>query len=100
MNVHGLNADASRSGHASEAHVRAAEKPGAEFLKLHRHGDGRVLIEERARLHHDAFSGLQLALENIAVAVQENQSWTAGGDKTVHEHALAAEQNIGEPFHS
>ena len=44
--------------------------------------------------------GFERALEHVAVAMQQDQAWTAGGDEAIHEHALAAEQNIGQPFHA
>ena len=39
-----------------------------------------------------------LKVENIAVAMQNNQPRCVGGDESIHEHALAAEQNICQPF--
>ena len=72
------------------------KKPELSFWNSTSMVTDRVLVEKRAGLHHDAFAGLELALEDVAVAVQHKQARTAGGDEAVHEHALAAEQNVGQ----
>src|ERR1700683_5646741 len=89
MHVHGLYADTPRPCHPRQAHVGASEQP-AQALEFHFTGHAGILLQKRPRLHHDARAGFQFALKDIAVAVQQSQSRTAGGDKTVHEHALAA----------
>src|SRR5580698_11483978 len=99
MHVHGLDADASRSRHTRQAHVRAAEKARAEALELDLHADGRILVQKRTRFYHDALTGLELALEHVAVTVQQNQPGAIGSDEAIHEHALAAEQNVAQTFH-
>ena len=86
------------TGNARQAHRGAAEESGAELLEFHVHGDGRVLIEKRAGLQHEALAGLERALEDVAIAVQDQQAGTAGGDEAIHVHALAAEKNVGQPF--
>src|ERR1035441_7569117 len=74
VDVHRLYADAARAGHFRQAHGGAAEKSGAEFLELHIHRDGGILIQERAGFHHDALAGTQPAFENIAVARSEEHT--------------------------
>ena len=39
MHVHRLDADPAGTGHAGEAHIGAAEKSRAQFLKFHLHRD-------------------------------------------------------------
>src|SRR5665213_729392 len=71
MHVHRLNADASRTRHPRERHVRAAEQARTQVLELDVHRHRRIFIEERARFHHDRLSRSQPAFENVAVAVQD-----------------------------
>src|ERR1700678_3952012 len=100
MHVHGLNADTSGPSHARQAHVRSAEESGAQSLELHVHIDGRIFIEKCAGFHHDAFTGFEPALEDVAVAVQQHQARAIGSDEAVHEHALSTEQNVSETLHA
>jgi hypothetical protein len=44
MHVHRLHADPAGPGHPRQAHVRAAEKSGAQFLKLHLHRNRGVFV--------------------------------------------------------
>src|SRR5208283_4600777 len=93
VHVHGLDAHAAGSGHARQAHGGSTEEAGAQFLKLDIHGDGGILIEERAGFQHDALAGFEDALEDVAIAVEDQQAGAAGGDEAVHIHALAAEKD-------
>src|SRR5690349_1983399 len=50
VDVHRLDADAPRPRHPGQVHPGPAEQAAGEALRLDLHGDGRVLVEERAGL--------------------------------------------------
>src|SRR5947209_4820274 len=100
VDVHGLDADSTGAGHAREVHARPAEEAGRQLLRLDVHRHGGVLVEERARLDHDALARLQDPLENVAVAVKQKESGLCARDEAIHEHALAAEEDVAQALNA
>ncbi len=96
VHVHGLDADPAGSGHLGQVHAVAAQHAGLELLLDRVHLDRGVLVQEAARLDQDLLAGLERLLEDVAVAVQQEQARVAGGDEPVHVHAAAAVQDVGQ----
>src|SRR5215469_12091430 len=73
VDVHGLDADPAGAGHLGQVHaVPHQPGPQRQLHGLHLHGG--VLVEEAARLHQDLLAGAERALEDVAVAVQQQES--------------------------
>ena len=70
--------------------------PQRQLHRLHLHGG--ILVEEAARLHQDLLARAERALEDVAVAVQQQQARVLGRDEPVHEHAAAAVQHVRQPL--
>ena len=70
--------------------------PQRQLHGLHLHGG--ILVEEAARLHQDLLAGAERALQDVAVAVQQQQARVLGRDEPVHEHAAAAVQHVRQPL--
>src|SRR5271169_3959911 len=96
MDVHGLDADPTGTADTGERHAGAPKKARGQLLHLDIHGDAGVLIEERAGLDLDALAGSEAPLEDIAVAVEQQEARLSLGDEPIHEHPLPAEQDVAQ----
>ena len=78
MDVHGLDADPAGAGHLGQVHVVVAEHPGLELDLLGLQGHRGVLVEEAARLDQDLLARAEGPLQDVAVAVQDQQPRLVG----------------------
>jgi hypothetical protein len=82
--------------HLGQVHVVVAEHPGLQLDLLRLQGHRGVLVEEGARLDQDPLARAEGPLEDVAVAVQDQQPRLLAGDEPVHPHAVAAVQRVGQ----
>src|SRR5580700_614344 len=94
VDVDRLNADAPRAGHLSEEHL-VGQKTGPDLLLGGLDVDRGVLVQERPWLDEHGLPVTERSLEDVAVAMQEQQTGVTSGHEPVHEHAVAAVERAG-----
>ena len=77
VHVHRLDADPTGPDHLGQVHA-VAQQAGLDVLLGHVHRDGRVLVQEPARLDEDLLPVAQGALEHVAVAVEQDDAGLVG----------------------
>lgn len=98
MDVHGLDADTARSGEAVPNELGATHESSAEAVDGLIHTDGIVAEDPAAGLDIDLLTWLEDFFEDVAVAVEPDDTFGLGSGEAIDEEAGATEEHVGDAF--
>src|SRR6185437_3769119 len=99
MKIHRLNPDATRPGEAIEDQLSgAAEDARLQPVDCWLHPHTLITIDPAPRLDIDLLAGTKYLLEDVAEAVQPDDTLVLGRGKAIDEEACRAKEHIGDAF--
>src|SRR5438477_4389286 len=100
MQVHRLDANPSRTGEAVPDHVAAAaEDAGFQPEHLHFHADAFIAVDPAAWFDVDLLVLGQFFLENVAVAVQPEDTFLVARAEAIDEESRRAQEHVADALH-